>query len=146
MTRRAGSGIALLADDTRRLLVSLIALRPRHPTELSRELGLSLPAVSRQLSLLARAGLIRGARSRIDRRGRVYDLNPEERGRVMAWLAATEVGLEEALLSRWARSHDASAKLEGSRANELADEQPPAATGEADARSATAPGRRPHGA
>jgi DNA-binding transcriptional ArsR family regulator len=104
MTRRTGSGIALLADDTRRMIVALIALRPRHPTELSRELGLSLPAISRQLSLLTTAGLVQVARSRVDARGRVYTLDPREHGRIIAWLAGTDVGLEESILSRWARA------------------------------------------
>ena len=104
MTRRTGSGIALLADDTRRTIVALIALRPRHPSELSRELGLSLPAISRQLSLLLGAGLIRVARSRVDARGRVYTLDPAQHGRIIAWLAGTDVGLEESIFSRWARA------------------------------------------
>jgi predicted transcriptional regulator len=102
MTRRTGSGIALLADDTRRTIVALIALRPRHPTELSRELGLSLPAISRQLGLLSGAGLVRVTRSRIDARRRMYALDSREQGRIIAWLAGTDVALEESLLSRWA--------------------------------------------
>jgi DNA-binding transcriptional ArsR family regulator len=104
VTRRTGSGIALLADDTRRTIVALIALRPRHPTELSRELGLSLPAISRQLGLLRNAGLIQVARSRVDARGRVYRLDPGQHGRIIAWLAGTDVALEESILSRWARA------------------------------------------
>jgi len=84
MTRRTGTGIALLADDTRRTIVALLALRPRHPSELARELSLSRPAVSRQLGLLVAAGVIRSARSRVDGRGRVYALNPADAGRVMA--------------------------------------------------------------
>jgi len=102
MTRRTGSGIALLADDTRRTIVALIALHPRHPTELSRELGLSLPAISRQLSLLTGAGLVRVTRSRVDARRRMYALDSRDQGRILAWLAGTGLGLEDAILSRWA--------------------------------------------
>ena len=102
MTRRTGSDIALLADDTRRTIVALIALHPRHPTELSRELGLSLPAISRQLGLLAGAGLVRVARSRIDGRRRMYAIDTRAQGRILAWLAGTDLALEESLLSRWA--------------------------------------------
>lgn len=104
MTRRTGSGIALLADDTRRTIVALIALHPRHPTELSRELGLSLPAISRQLGLLTRAGLVRVARSRIDGRRRMYAIDTRAQGRILAWLAGTDVGLEESMLSRSGRA------------------------------------------
>lgn len=99
MTRRMGSGIDLLADETRRTMIALLALRPRHPTELSRELGLSLPAVSRQLRLLTDAGLVRVARSRLDGRRRVYTVDPIRHGRITAWLAGTGVGLEDAVVS-----------------------------------------------
>lgn len=124
MTRRTGSGIALLADDTRRTIVALVALRPRCPTELALELGLSRPAVSRQVSLLRKAGLVRVAISRIDRRRRVVMLDPAEQGRVMAWLAGTDIGLEEALISRLARTLDGSAKLEAPATGSLADGSP----------------------
>lgn len=127
MTRRTGTGIALLADGTRRTIVALIALRPRHPSELARELGLSRPAVSRQLSLLTRAGLLRVATSRVDRRGRVYRLDPEEQGRITAWLAGTDIGLEEALISRLARTLDGSANVEPSRSRGLAERSGPGA-------------------
>lgn len=112
MTRRTGSGIALLADDTRRMIVALVALRPRRPSELALELGLSRPAVSRQLALLRAAGLVRSARSRVDGRARVVTINPEQQGRITAWLAGTDVGLEESIVSRWFRRTDGSAKPE----------------------------------
>lgn len=83
-------------------MVALLALHPRHPTELSRELGLSLPAISRQLRLLTNAGLVRVARSRLDGRRRVYTVDPVQHGRITAWLAGTGVGLEESVVARWA--------------------------------------------
>jgi DNA-binding transcriptional ArsR family regulator len=125
MTRRTGTGIALLADDTRRTIVALIALRPRHPTELAVELGLSRPAISRQLSILAHAGLVRGARSRVDGRARVYTINPAEHGRITAWLAGTDVGLEVSILARYAAAtaaDDSFARAEASRTTTAAGE------------------------
>jgi DNA-binding MarR family transcriptional regulator len=101
-----------LADETRRTIVAFLAIRPRHPSELAFELGLSRPAVSRQLRLLADAGLVRPARSLTDRRGIVYSLDPMELGRITAWLAGTGLGLEESLLSRWLGPRGSSASSE----------------------------------
>lgn len=112
MTRRTGSGIALLADDTRRMIVGLVALRPRRPSELAEELGLSRPAVSRQIAILAHAELVRTARSRVDGRARVVMLHEASQGRILAWLAGTDLALAEALVSRVARRNDGSAKSE----------------------------------
>lgn len=94
MPRRNGTGIALLADETRRKIVAALAVRPSRPATLASAIGLSRPATSRQLRLLREARLIRAVRSRIDRRGYVYSLDPDARGRITAWLAGTEVGLD----------------------------------------------------
>jgi DNA-binding transcriptional ArsR family regulator len=91
MPRRNGTGIALLADETRRRIVAIVADRPRRPSEIARELGLSRPATSRQLRILREAGLLRGMRYPIDRRGIVYRLNPVAQLPIIAWLAATDV-------------------------------------------------------
>jgi predicted transcriptional regulator len=93
MPKRNGVGIALLADETRRRIVALLAVRPYRPSAIAAELHLSRPAISRQLRLLERAGLIRSARSRIDGRGLVYRIDPAAHGRITAWLAGTEVSL-----------------------------------------------------
>jgi DNA-binding transcriptional ArsR family regulator len=93
MPRRNGSGIALLADDTRRRIVAVLALRAMRPSAIAAEVGLSRPATSRQLRLLREAGLIRGIRSRLDGRGIVYTVHPDAHGRIIAWLAGTEIGL-----------------------------------------------------
>ncbi len=95
MPRRNGAGIALLADDTRLRIVALLALAPRRPSSIAREIGLSRPATSRQLRLLCDAGLVVMARSRIDGRGFVYSLDHGAHGRITAWLAGTGVGLRE---------------------------------------------------
>jgi DNA-binding transcriptional ArsR family regulator len=94
MPRRNGSGIGLLADETRRRIVALLALRPTRPSAISRKIGLSRPATSRQLRLLREAGLVRVMRSPIDGRGLIYALHPDAHGRITAWLAGTEIGLE----------------------------------------------------
>jgi Bacterial regulatory protein, arsR family len=59
-------GIELLADPTRRKIVALLANRVWHPGDIAAAISLGRPAVSRQLSLLAAAGLIRWRRSQID--------------------------------------------------------------------------------
>lgn len=94
MSARNGNGIALLADVTRRRIVAILALRPSRPSTIAREIGLSRPATSRQLGILRDAGLIARVPSRIDGRSWVYRLDGRATGRITAWLAGTEVGLE----------------------------------------------------
>ena len=94
MPKRNGTGIALLADETRRRIVAMLAMRPMRSSAIARELGLSRPATSRQLRLLQEAGLIHGFASLADRRGVLYMLHPNTHGRITAWLAGTGVGLE----------------------------------------------------
>jgi DNA-binding transcriptional ArsR family regulator len=106
MPKRNGAGIDLLADPTRRAIVAALALRPRRPSSLAIELGLSRPALSRQLSLLLGAELIRVHRSNVDGRGLLYDLDPERHGQITAWLAGTEVGLRESMRRAFARRAD----------------------------------------
>ena len=91
MPKKNGPGIELLADPTRRRLMAAIAIRPRSPSSLAEEIGLSRPATTRQLHLLEHAGLIRAARSMIDRRGVVFTVDPRNHGRITAWLAGTDV-------------------------------------------------------
>jgi DNA-binding transcriptional ArsR family regulator len=92
MARRNGIGIALLADQTRRSIIAMLALRPRRPMDIASEVGLSRPAVTRQLHLLRDAGLIRAYRSYIDGRGLMYQLHPSAVRQITAWLAGTGVG------------------------------------------------------
>ncbi len=94
MPKRNGSGIALLADETRRRIVAMVAIRPRRPSSIAAELGLSRSATSRQLRLLKQAGLIRMMPFRADDRGSLYGIDPVAHGRITAWLAGTDVGLE----------------------------------------------------
>ena len=87
MPKRTPVGIELLADPTRRAIVALVAMKLRHPSDFATALGLSRPAISRQLLLLTRAGLLRWTRSTFDRRSRVYIIEPSMEGPILAWLA-----------------------------------------------------------
>jgi DNA-binding transcriptional ArsR family regulator len=94
MPKRNGPGITLLADPTRRSIVGLLALRPRRPSAIASQIGRSRPATSRQLRLLREAGLIRVLPAPFDGRATLYAIDPEAHGRITAWLAGTEVGIE----------------------------------------------------
>ncbi len=96
MPRRNGTGIALLADPTRRRIIAVLAEHPHRPSAVAARIGLSRPATSRQLHLLLRAGLVRAIPSRVDGRGWVYLIDPTMHGRITAWLAGTDVGLGDA--------------------------------------------------
>jgi DNA-binding transcriptional ArsR family regulator len=91
MPRRAAEGIELLADPTRRRIVALIAGRIRHPADIAEALDLSRPATSRQLRLLTEAGLLRRAWSLIDRRSRMYAIDPAAQEAIIAWLAGVDL-------------------------------------------------------
>ena len=91
MPLRSAKGIELLADPTRRRIVALIAGRVRHPADIAEAMGLSRPALSRQLGLLAEAGLIRWRWSLIDRRSRDYYIDPARREPIIAWLAGVDL-------------------------------------------------------
>lgn len=91
MPRRAAEGIELLADPTRRRIVALIAGRVRHPADIAEAIELSRPAASRQLRLLTEAGLLRWTWSSIDRRSRVYVIDPAMQEAIIAWLAGVDL-------------------------------------------------------
>ena len=63
---------AALADPTRRRILEHLARGDRCVTDLARPYRMSLPAVSKHLHVLERAGLVRRRR-----RGRVHQLNLE---------------------------------------------------------------------
>ena len=90
MPRRAAEGIELLADPTRRRIVALIAGRIRRPADIAAAIELSRPATSRQLRLLTEAGLLRWTWSPIDRRSRIYVIEPAVHEAVIAWLAGVD--------------------------------------------------------
>jgi DNA-binding transcriptional ArsR family regulator len=92
MPKRNGPGIELLADPTRRQIIAALALGPRRPTSLAKEIGLSRAATIRQLLLLRDAGLVRTLPSYLDRRAVLYGIDPSSRGPITAWLGGTEIG------------------------------------------------------
>ena len=96
MPLRNGFRIALLADPTLRRIVAALALRPQRPSRLAAHLGLSRPAISRQLHLLEEAGLVWGHEEPGDGRAVLYTINPRRHGAITAWLAGTEVGVPQA--------------------------------------------------
>ncbi len=73
----------LLADPTRRRLVELTAKQERNVGELADALGLSQPAVSKQLAILRKGGLVA---VRKDGRRRLYSTRAEELQAMRAWL------------------------------------------------------------
>ena len=101
MPRRAAEGIELLADPTRRRIVALIAGRVRHPADIAEALGLSRPATSRQLRLLTEAGLLRWTWSSIDRRSRIYVIEPAMHEPIVAWLAGRRPRCRPAIRPYW---------------------------------------------
>jgi hypothetical protein len=84
-------GIELLADPTRRQIVALIAARVWHPGDIAAAIGLSRAAVSRHLSLLVGAGLVRWHVSPIDNRCRDYFIDPVMHQPIIAWLAGVDL-------------------------------------------------------
>jgi DNA-binding transcriptional ArsR family regulator len=101
--KRAAEGIELLADPTRRKMVALIAGRVWHPADIADAVGLSRPAVSRQLRLLAEAGLLTWRWSGIDGRRRDYAINPVMQEQIIAWLAGVDLrGLRPTFRAEWA--------------------------------------------
>ena len=97
MPKRNGSGIALLADPTRLAMIAMIAIKPRRPSIVAEELGISRSAATRQLHLLRDAGLIIARRPILDRRRIVYAIAPLRHGAITAWLAGTKIGLGDGL-------------------------------------------------
>jgi DNA-binding transcriptional ArsR family regulator len=72
-TYQTGDGWDLLADPSRRAIVTCLAERPRAVGELAEELPISRPAVSQHLKVLKDAGLVTDVAAGTRR---VYRLNP----------------------------------------------------------------------
>jgi DNA-binding transcriptional ArsR family regulator len=92
MPKRNEPGIELLADPTRRRIIAVLALGPRRPSSLAKQIGLSPAVTTRHLLLLRDAGLVRTLPSYLDRRAVLYGIDPSSRGPITAWLAGTEIG------------------------------------------------------
>jgi DNA-binding transcriptional ArsR family regulator len=74
----------VLAEESRRCILDLLAERERPVGDLVDLLNLSQPAVSKHLKVLRQAGLVR---SRTDAQRRIYRISPEPLREVDEWLA-----------------------------------------------------------
>src|ERR1700688_3286870 len=83
MTDQISSTFAALADPTRRAILARLALGETSVTELAAPFEMSMPAVSKHLRVLERAGLI--ARSR-EAQYRPCKLKPEPLRQATLWL------------------------------------------------------------
>ncbi len=75
---------AALAHPTRRKLLDLVGARERPVGDLVDAVGVSQPAVSKQLGVLRDAGLVK---SRVQGKQRMYRLDPVPLQDVDAWIA-----------------------------------------------------------
>ena len=75
---------AALAHPTRRMLLDLVGARERSVGDLVDAVGLTQPAVSKQLGVLRDAGLVR---SRVQGKQRMYRLDAGPLQDVEAWMA-----------------------------------------------------------
>jgi DNA-binding transcriptional ArsR family regulator len=83
-TDSAGAVFGVLADPTRRQLLSAIAAHPATATELAIELPISRQAVVKHLSALSDAGLLERQRSGRDVR---YRVTPAPLNDAVSWMA-----------------------------------------------------------
>jgi DNA-binding transcriptional ArsR family regulator len=77
------SSFAVVAEPSRRAILSLLLSSERSVGEIERELQLSQPSVSKHLRVLREAGFVE---SRIEAQRRLYRLRPEPLMELDAWL------------------------------------------------------------
>jgi len=77
------TGLATLADPTRRLLLERLRAGPRAVGELARDLPISRPAVSQHLKVLKDARLVT---DHAEGTRRVYQIDPQGLGEIRRWL------------------------------------------------------------
>jgi len=78
------SGFAILAEPSRRAILSLLASSEQSVGEIESQLGLAQPSVSKHLRVLREAGFVE---SRVDAQRRLYRIRPEPLMEMDAWLA-----------------------------------------------------------
>jgi DNA-binding transcriptional ArsR family regulator len=78
------SSFAVIAEPSRRAILSLLASAERTVGDIEAELRLPQPSVSKHLRVLREAGFVE---SRVDAQRRVYRIRPEPLMEVDAWLA-----------------------------------------------------------
>jgi DNA-binding transcriptional ArsR family regulator len=77
------STFAIIAEPSRRAILSLLASAERSVGDIEEELRLSQPSVSKHLRVLREAGFVE---SRVDAQRRLYRIRPEPLMEVDAWL------------------------------------------------------------
>jgi len=78
------STFAIIAEPSRRAILSLLASCERSVGEIEDLLKLTQPSVSKHLRVLREAGFVE---SRVDAQRRLYRINPEPLMEIDAWLA-----------------------------------------------------------
>jgi DNA-binding transcriptional ArsR family regulator len=78
------SSFAIIAEPSRRTILSLLASQERSVGEIERRLGMPQTSVSKHLRVLREAGFVE---ARVEAQRRVYRLRPEPLMEVDAWLA-----------------------------------------------------------
>lgn len=78
------STFAVIAEPSRRAILSLLAASERSVGDIEQALKLSQPSVSKHLRVLREAGFVE---SRIDAQRRLYRIRPEPLMEIDAWLA-----------------------------------------------------------
>src|SRR5271156_5445840 len=78
------STFAIIAEPSRRAILSLLATSERSVGDIEEELRLSQPSVSKHLRVLREAGFVG---SRVDAQRRLYRIRPEPLMEVDAWLS-----------------------------------------------------------
>ncbi len=78
------STFAIIAEPSRRAILSLLASCERSVGDIEERLNLTQPSVSKHLRVLREAGFVH---SRIDAQRRLYRINPEPLREIDDWLA-----------------------------------------------------------
>jgi DNA-binding transcriptional ArsR family regulator len=78
------STFAIIAEPSRRAILSLLASCERSVGDIESRLNLTQPSVSKHLRVLREAGFVE---SRVDAQRRVYRINPQPLMEIDAWLA-----------------------------------------------------------
>ena len=78
------SSFAVIAEPTRRAILSMLSTSERSVGELMDQLRLPQPSVSKHLKVLRESGFVE---SRVEAQRRVYRLNPQRLEEVDLWLA-----------------------------------------------------------
>jgi DNA-binding transcriptional ArsR family regulator len=78
------SAFAIIAEPSRRAILSLLATAERSVGDLETELDLPQPSISKHLRVLREAGLVEAT---VDAQRRLYRVRPEPLQEIEAWLA-----------------------------------------------------------